>query len=177
MNVETESKTNPEPDEATAITEQGNGTVEVQQPSVNEPRSWLPDWFEHWPQMISRRSQDFFTEMNLADTIRVEECREDDTIVIRAEIPGVDADKDVDVSVADGKLTISAHREQREETKTDDSYRSEFRYGSFRRAIPVPAGTRSADVRATYQDGILEVRVPINVTKEAEAKVPITVKT
>ncbi len=178
MTAKNKAKGKKEAKKAKATTETGKGAAEVtQRPSLTEPWSWLPDWFEHWPPNIGRRVPDVFAEMTLADTIRVEERREDDTVVIRAEIPGVDPDQDIDVSVADGKLTISARREQREETKTDDSCRSEFRYGSFKRTMSVPAGTRSADVKATYQDGILEVRVPINEAVEAEAKVPVTRKT
>ncbi len=78
------------------------------------------------------------------------------------------------MSVSEGKLTISARREERKESKTDDSYRSEFRYGSFHRSIPVPAGTKVDDVAASYDDGILEVRVPVDETSESKAKVPIS---
>ena len=93
--------------------------------------------------------------------------------MIRAEIPGVDPEKDIDVSMADGKLTISARREQREETKTDDSFRTEFRYGSFQRTRTVPQDTRLEDVQATYEDGILEVRMPVDEGRGAKAKIPV----
>jgi HSP20 family protein len=145
----------------------------VSRPSLIEPRSWLSDWAEHWPPMFSRRFPDLLSEAN---TIRVEERREGDTLVIRAELPGVDPEKDIEVSVSEGKLTISAKREEREESRTDDSYRSEFRYGSFQRTMPVPAGTKTDDVSATYDDGILEVKVPVDETAESKARIPITRK-
>lgn len=72
--------------------------------------------------------------------LRVEEFVEDKTLVVRAELPGIDPDKDVDLEVTDGQLRIKAHREEKSEQKEKDSYRSEFRYGSFSRTIPCPPG-------------------------------------
>lgn len=107
--------------------------------------------------------------------LRVEEFVEDKTLVVRAELPGIDPDKDVDLEVTDGQLRIKAHREEKSEQKEKDSYRSEFRYGSFSRTIPLPAGATEANVTATYADGVLEVRVPIaDEVPPASTKVPIT---
>ena len=107
------------------------------------------------------------------DLLRVEEFTEGDEVVVRAEMPGIDPDKDVHITVNDHTLQLRAER--REETKTEDkgSYRSEFQYGSFTRTLQLPAGATDQDVKATYKDGILEVRVPVD-RKEAEArKIPI----
>jgi len=106
--------------------------------------------------------------------LRLEEYVEGDTCVIRAELPGIDPEKDVDVTVSDSLLHIKAHREERTEEKGPERYRSEFRYGSFERHIRLPKGTSEADVKASYKDGILEVRVPVKAATEAAAtKVPI----
>jgi HSP20 family protein len=101
--------------------------------------------------------------------LRVEEVHEDGTLVIRAEIPGIDPDKDVDVSVADGMLRISAKREERSEDKKKDSYHSEFRYGEFSRSLALPPGVDREEVKANYKDGILEVTVPWPEEKEPGA--------
>lgn len=107
--------------------------------------------------------------------LRVEEFVDDGAQVVRVELPGVDPDKDVDISVANGVLRISARREEREEHKEKDSYRSEFRYGSFVREVVLPEGCREEDVTATYTDGVLEVRAPVGeVAAPAPKKVPIT---
>lgn len=66
--------------------------------------------------------------------IRVEEHIDDDRYTIRAELPGVDPAKDIDISVRDGQLTITAERTEKQEEGT----RSEFRYGSFYRSMPLP---------------------------------------
>jgi len=104
----------------------------------------------------------------------VEEVHEDGALVIRVEVPGVDPDKDVDVSVADHTLRITAKREERTEDKKKGGYRSEFRYGEFQRTLPLPVGVDRDSVKAEYKDGILEVRVPWPAEQESgSTKVPI----
>lgn len=107
--------------------------------------------------------------------MRVEEYVDDDELVIRAELPDIDPDKDVELSVSGGMLHIRAERHERTEHKDKGSYRSEFRYGSFLRTIPLPEGTVEADVHASYRDGVLEVRAPMETeSKEPVVKVPIS---
>lgn len=110
------------------------------------------------------------------DRIRVEEYREDGAIIVRAELPGVDPDKDIEVTVTDGALQIRAHREQRSEAEEEGRYRSEFHYGSMMRRIPLPPGVQESDIEATYKDGILEVKIPVpeEEAPATPAKVPIT---
>lgn len=107
--------------------------------------------------------------------LRVEQFTDDGTLVVRAELPDIDPEKDVELSVADGVLHIEAHREDKTEHKDAEVYRSEFRYGSFVRNIPLPERTRDEDIAATYKDGILEVRAPLaEEPAEAVRKVPIS---
>jgi HSP20 family protein len=93
-------------------------------------------------------------------SMRVEQFMDGNALVVRAEVPGLDPEKDVDVSVADGMLHIKAEREEKSEHKGKSGYRSEFRYGSFSRSVALPPGAREEDVTATYKDGVLEVRAP-----------------
>jgi len=115
-----------------------------------------------------------FFDLDLgAEWMRVEEFMDDKTLVVRAELPGIDPDKDVELSVTDNMLHIRAEREERTEDKEKETYRSEFRYGSFVRNIPLPVGTAIDDVKASYKDGILEVRVPMTEVKQATTKIPV----
>ncbi|MGX5717138.1 Hsp20/alpha crystallin family protein [Arthrobacter sp. MAHUQ-56] len=111
-----------------------------------------------------------------SSAIRVEEMVDGNTLVVRAELPGIDPDKDVDVTVADGVLSIKAERQEKKEHKDKDSYRSEFRYGSFMRRIPLPSGVQQDDVSASYKDGVLEVRAPMPDQGQvaASSKIPIS---
>ncbi|GAA1496233.1 hypothetical protein GCM10009628_12350 [Paeniglutamicibacter kerguelensis] len=91
---------------------------------------------------------------------RVEEYRDGEAMVVRAELPGIDPDQDADVSISNGVLTIKVERREELEHKEKSGYRSEFRYGSFSRSIPLPAGCHEDEVRASYRDGVLQIRVP-----------------
>ncbi len=128
------------------------------------------DWFE--PAEMSRL---FDTLRPFEEAIRVEEEVVGDKLVIRAELPGVDPERDVEITVEDGMLVVRAERRKETSETTDGGYRSEFRYGSFRRALALPKGAAASDVAATYRDGILVVEVPMpkSVGGEAE-KVAIT---
>jgi HSP20 family protein len=130
-----------------------------------------------WPDLFGARMFDVPTVWkDLFDDseMKVEEFRDGDTLVVRAEMPGIDPDKDVEITVADRMLHLRAER--RSETKTEDKkgYRSEFRYGSFSRAVRLPAGAGEDDVKASYNDGILEVRIPVDDNANGAKKIPIT---
>ncbi len=105
---------------------------------------------------------------------RLEEFRDGDEQVIRAELPGIDPERDVELTVADGVLHISARREERSEQKDKESYRSEFRYGALMRSLALPPGVKEDDIKAAYRDGILEIRIPMGDEKSAATKVPIS---
>ena len=107
--------------------------------------------------------------------LRIEEVHEDGELVIRAELPGIDPDKDVEITVSEGVMHISAKREERTEMKEKGVHRSEFRYGMFARDFVLPPGVDHRAVKATYKDGILEVRMPwVDDTKPSTTKVPIS---
>jgi HSP20 family protein len=102
-----------------------------------------------------------------AQVMRVEDYVEEGRYVLRAELPGIDPEKDVEITVENGVLTIKA---ERREEKKEEGRRSEFRYGAFTRSATLPVGADEDDVVATYGDGILEVRVGIKPEKKPEAK-------
>lgn len=101
-----------------------------------------------------------------AQMVRVEDYVDDGHYVLRAELPGLDPKKDVDIMIENDVLTIKAER--REEKK--DGHRSEFRYGSFTRSISLPGGVDEDDVAAKYTGGILEVRIGIKPEPKPEPK-------
>lgn len=109
----------------------------------------------------------------LFDDVRVEQFTEGDELVVRAELPGVDPEKDVEIAVDHGRLTLSCERQDQTESDGRGHVRSEFRYGSFRRSLSLPPGADENDVKATYADGILTIRMPF---KQAAAgtKIPVT---
>jgi HSP20 family protein len=104
------------------------------------------------------------------DRLRIEQQMTDDTMVIRAEIPGIDPDKDVEITLSDDILNIHAERSFEKSEEQEGLTRSEFRYGSFTRAVRVPREMGLDDVTATCRDGILEVRFPYKVPTEAQPR-------
>jgi HSP20 family protein len=125
-----------------------------------------------FPEMMRR----FLDKDAESGWLRVEEFRDGDMFVVRAEMPGIDPEKDVEISVEEDMLHIQAEKEEKSEHKDKDGYRSEFRYGSFSRDLPVPHGTKAEDVKAEYHDGVLDIRVPMPPMKETApaAKVAVT---
>ncbi|WP_109522675.1 MULTISPECIES: Hsp20/alpha crystallin family protein [Nocardia] len=105
-------------------------------------------------------------------SIRVEDESVDGKYLLRAELPGLDPDKDVEITVHDGTLTIKAERSERQETKGH----TEFSYGSFTRTITLPTGANEDDIAATYDKGILTVTVPLAATRTPQPK-QITIRT
>jgi HSP20 family protein len=123
---------------------------------------------------LADRWRRFFETDESDGWLPVEELRDGDTIIVRAEIPDVDPDKDVEITTADGLVRIHAHREQRIKHAEGSGYRSEFRYGEFTREIALPEGVDPKAVSATYRDGILEVRIP-NPQKPAVAPTKVAI--
>jgi HSP20 family protein len=98
--------------------------------------------------------------------IRVEDAFEGDDYLLRAELPGIDPEKDVEIIVSEGTLTILA---ERTEDKQDRRH-TEFRYGAFSRAVRLPQGAQEEKVHASYSNGILTVTVPIEPPAEAPVR-------
>ena len=95
--------------------------------------------------------------MDLAET--------DDQLVLRADLPGLDKD-DVNIEVKDGVLTVSGERKAEHEETKNGYHRVERAYGGFSRSLALPRGIDAEQVRAEFDKGVLEVRIP----KPAERK-------
>lgn len=116
--------------------------------------------FDEWMRTSPFRPMNAARWWQTDDVIRIEEFREDGALVIRAELPGIDPDKDVELTVSTGMLHIRAERHEIQEKEEHGYLRQELRYGSLSRAVPLPEGVTEADVRATYKAGMLEIRIP-----------------
>lgn len=117
----------------------------------------MSDWFEvDLPRPLS--------------AIRLEDKISDQEYVLRAELPGLDPDKDVRISTLHGVLTLKAER--RDEEK--DLNRTEFRYGALQRSIRLPANADETAIKATYVHGILEITVPLTAPQSTGHQIPIS---
>ncbi|MBF0126076.1 MAG: Hsp20/alpha crystallin family protein [Magnetococcales bacterium] len=97
--------------------------------------------------------------------LRVDIRDDEQQIVIRADIPGMEQ-KDINVQVDNGRLTLSGERKFEDESKRDQYHRVERAYGRFSRTFQLPNTTDTTGILASYKNGVLEVVLP----KRAEAK-------
>jgi HSP20 family protein len=145
-------------------------TLDVRRPDLLDR---FTDWLDapEFLRFLERPRAELFRNAHLFrldEMIKVEEKMGDGALTVRAELPGIDPDRDVDISVADGRLTIAAER--KEETPADEKGYSEFRYGSFRRTMTLPDNAKADEVKAEYRDGILTITVPVAPVVAAEPK-------
>ena len=92
-----------------------------------------------------------------APIMDIEETKDD--IIVKAEIPGMTKD-DVKIQVTGDMLTISGERKREEESKDKTYHRIERSYGQFQRMITLPSEVQSAKAKASYENGVLTIRLP-----------------
>jgi HSP20 family protein len=93
--------------------------------------------------------------------------------VLKADLPGL-SQSDVNIEVDDNVLTVSGERKAEHEDRKAGYYRVERSYGSFRRSLTLPEGVDADAVKATFENGVLEVTVP-KPAQHAPRKVQIAV--
>ena len=100
--------------------------------------------------------------------------RDGDDAVVRLELPGLDVDRDVTVEVDRGRLVIRGER--RDERAGEDHGRTvrEVRYGSFQRSFTLPTHVAADAVSASYDAGVLSIRVAGAYAGTAAHRVPVT---
>lgn len=99
---------------------------------------------------------------------------EGDKMIIRADLPGIDPN-DVEVTVTGSTLTLRASRQRRAGDKDREFMHREVSYGGIERSLPLPAGVKPEDVKASYRNGVLELTVQMP-REMAPRKVPIEVE-
>jgi HSP20 family molecular chaperone IbpA len=125
-----------------------------------DPKTIFPDlidWFE----------EPFLTlRPYLGQPIRVEDYLENGHYMVRAELAGIDPEKDLEITIGSGYLTIRAERHD----TTEGKRRTEFRYGAFTRSLPLPATADEDDVSASYDHGIVTISIGLKTEKKESAK-------
>ncbi|MCS6925835.1 MAG: Hsp20/alpha crystallin family protein [Candidatus Binatia bacterium] len=125
---------------------------------------------------LERRMEDLFERVfgerfpSLWDTERgvwreeewipaVESHVEDGELVVKADLPGIDP-KDVSISVTGNQLTIEGERKREEKKEKKNYFYRELQYGKFSRTMTLPSGVETDKIKATYKDGVLDIRMP-----------------
>ena len=115
------------------------------------------------------RTQSVMSAMPAVDVTETEKAYE-----IVAELPGMD-EKNIEVKVADGVLTIKGEKREEKEEKSKDYYLSERSFGSFQRSFQVPGGVDTDKIDASFKNGVLTVTLPKS-TEAQKAEKKITIK-
>jgi HSP20 family protein len=142
---------------------------------VRRERGWMDPWSrfseevdrmfdELWHPSFFRRGR-----MTRMWTPQIDVLEKEGSLVVRADLPGISRD-DLEVEVADNMLTLRGERRHEEEQQEEGYYRAERSYGSFSRTIPLPEGVSTEDVKATFNDGVLEIRIPVPQQQTAQAR-------
>ena len=96
---------------------------------------------------------------SLAKVPAAELTDKEDALHLKLEVPGMEAE-DLDIQVTADSVSISGERKEESKSEEKGVTRSEFRYGSFSRVIPLPARIENSNVTAEYKDGILNLTLP-----------------
>ena len=97
----------------------------------------------------------------------------EENVIIKAEVPGIEP-KDIDISVSGDTLTIKGEKKAEKEEKGKNYHFIERSYGSFSRAIPLPASVKFEQIKAEYKKGILEITLPKSEKSKAK-KIPVKI--
>jgi HSP20 family protein len=138
-------------------------------------------WFEHVLEDLWRRPfqglwrpERWLPEPLVAGGMPFADVYEDeDTVVVKAELPGM-AREEIEVTLTGETLTIKGEKKRDEAVEERDYHRHERSYGAFVRDMSLPRGVKGEDAKATFKDGVLEVRLP--KTEEAKRRfIPVKV--
>ncbi len=99
----------------------------------------------------------FSEEMTFTPAFDVSETENE--LIVKGEVPGMDQ-KDIDINLSDGLLTITGEKKQEKEDKNENYHCVERHYGKFSRTMRVPFEVEADKVDATYKDGVLRVTLP-----------------
>jgi len=141
----------------------------------HEAAEWHPfRELEEWHRGIDDLFSRFFegrpsegTGFEEAGLPAVETLSKNGNFVVRLDLPGMDP-KEVDISVTDDVLTVKGERRRKEEKKEGEYVRTEVSYGSFERSLRLPAKIDADKIKASYENGVLEIAMPM--AKESEPK-------
>jgi len=93
-------------------------------------------------------------------------------LLIAAELPGLNKE-DVKVDITEDAVVIQGERKREREEETGGIHRSERYYGSFYREIPLPQGAKTDQAKAQFNNGVLEITVPIPESQRRTRQIPI----
>lgn len=116
---------------------------------------------EGWRKDLERMIDDWPSILNAGfRTVRIDVYETPEEVVVSCELPGLEKKDDVQIDVEGTQLTISGQIRRGQEIKREQFYRQERYMGQFRRTVTLPTTVKEDEIKATYRNGILEIRMP-----------------
>jgi HSP20 family protein len=143
---------------------------------ANEPQAWSPfrelDRFRRdFDDLFDRFLGGRLSRQSSGGEPALESYVANGKLIVRADLPGIDP-KDVEITATGDQLTIRGKREQQSEEKGRDFIHREVAYGSFERIVKLPSGVNPDEIKASYNNGVLELTVPLPEQSQTR-KVPV----
>lgn len=134
----------------------------------------LRRWFDPFAEFDSLFRSVAVPETGFGFRPAAEVVREGEDAIVRLELPGIDPDKDVTVEVENSTLVIKGERRDERSDESNGRRLREVRYGSFRRAFQLPSHITDADLSASYEAGVLTVKVAGAYAGRTPTRIPVT---
>ncbi len=116
---------------------------------------------------LDKMEKEFFGDFDRGfSQFRTDILDRGDHYELQAELPGFDKD-DINISVSDNYLTITAQHKQEQEEKKNSFVRKERRYGSYSRSFDI-SGIKAQNISASYKDGVLSLKLPKEEQKKLD---------
>lgn len=130
-----------------------------------KPRYLIKDMQDEMSKMIENVFEDFGMSENKKNKSgsywlpAIELLENDNNYELKAELPGMAKD-DIEVEITNNNIIIRGEMKQEKEEKTENIYKSEFRYGKFLRTIPLLSEIKKEEAKASFKNGMLKIEVP-----------------
>jgi HSP20 family protein len=142
-----------------------------------ELKVWTPllDLEKELRSLFERLPHPLGSEFDFRPTTDV--VRDNGTLVVTTEVPGIDPDRDIEITLDEDMLVIKGEKTAEKEVSEKETYLLERHFGSFERRVPLPDGVDPDAITASYDKGILTVRIPIppEVAESIPRAIPIKV--
>jgi len=151
--------------------------VRRERPTAMTPLYDIERWFdEAWKKPFSLFGRSMWPELNVPEgyelSPEVDIYEEGNELVMHADLPGMKKD-DIKIDLSENILTLSGEKKRTEKLEKEDYFRYERSFGSFVRRFELPGDLDIDHIKAHFEDGVLELRIPIMETAKKHKKIAI----
>lgn len=151
--------------------------VKRERPGRLPPLYDIEQWFEEaWKKPFQLFGPSIWPDLHMTEhygiSPKVDLFEEGNEIVMNVDLPGIKKD-DIKIDLSENILTITGEKKRKEKLEREDYYRYERVFGSFMRRFELPRDTDTEKINAHFEDGVLEVRIPIKESAKKHKKITV----